>query len=837
MPKSRRSGRLLPDDRKASEDVELPGNAQTAELEKANQHLEAEVAERKRVQHALDEARRRERAFFEKALDVLCAINIRGEFTQVSPASEKVWGYTPDELIGRKYIELVVPDDLAKTNRAALDVISGKVATDFENRYLHKNGSLVPIMWTAYWSEDEQLMFCVARDISERKRMELELQKAHDAALESARLKSEFLANMSHEIRTPMNGIIGMTELALKTRLTAEQREYLEMVKVSADALLTLINDILDFSKVEAGKLELEPTAFSLRESLGDTMKAMALRAHEKGLELLFHVPREMPDALIGDPGRLRQIIINLVGNAIKFTEHGEVSVRVGGEIQDEETLTLRFDIADTGIGIAPDKREFIFDAFTQADSSTTRRYGGTGLGLAISQKLVELMGGRIWLTSELGKGSSFHFTARFGRVLESVGQTPAPEPESLRGQRVLVVDDNATNRFILEEVLNSWGMKPTTVEGGHSALALLERSTADGKPFPLIILDSQMPEMDGFTLTSRIRETIESQDNKIIMLTSSGQGSDVARARELGIAAYLTKPVKQSDLFNAIQSVASLPTMGAEVALTSSATEPLRRGPARLRILLAEDNAVNQALALRLLGMEGHDVTVANNGREAIRVLEQNRFDLILMDVQMPEMGGFEATKIIREREQAAGGHIPIIAMTAHALKGDRERCLEAGMDSYVSKPIHPDGLFQAIDAVLGVTPTDSTPVLDAHPVVLLDEAGLMKRFSGNIDLLREVAEIFLEDYPTNILETRNALAENDLERLRRAAHALKGAIGNFAAHDAYRAAERLETAAGGGDVSRCAEAYQDFEEHAGRLVESLNELVNRIRPPQPRD
>ena len=684
-------------------------------------------------------------------------------------------------------------------------------------------------------------------DIDDQKRAEEAERRAKEAAEAASRAKSEFLANVSHEIRTPMNAILGMTELAIETSGSDEQRQYLTIVKSSADALLNVINDLLDFSKIEAGKLELDPAEFSLRQVLGETLRALALRAHKKGLELVCQIQPDVPDALFGDAGRLRQILLNLVGNAIKFTEEGEVVVRIeagptdGAAERDSPegrsgpSQVLGFSVSDTGIGIPLDKQQKIFQAFEQEDNSTTRRYGGTGLGLSIATRLVALMHGEIGVESEPGRGSTFRFTARFGLQPDQPDRPLVRPLVELQGLRVLIVDDNATNRQILEGWFRGWRTEPTVVADGLEALDALWRASASGRPFPLVVLDARMPGIDGLALAERILQSPELSPTRIILLTSDDLHGEVARFRELGIAAYAMKPVQQEELLEIIYRVLSRPE-----PIEAPADRPARPSGEDAPSLIPAEPAASAAGCAscwpRTMTSTSSSSTTScaaevttsssRRRRKALEALDHSSFDLMLLDIQMPELDGFQVIEVLRRREQTAGGHLPVVALTAHAMKEDRERCLQAGMDDYLSKPIRAAELFAVIDRVLAGRPASEAPLASStEPGILVDPDTLLAACDDDPVLLGKLIRVFQSNVPGSLARVQEAITRQDPAQLRESAHQLRGLLSTFSP-EAAQAAALLEAMGAGGELGDAASAFEtlaDLIERLGPLLENL--------------
>jgi two-component system, sensor histidine kinase and response regulator len=802
--------------------------------ERVNQRtseLQNEVAERKQAERSLKERTNFLNSLIESSPVGIVAIGTDDAIQMCNPAFEKLFQYHEEDILEKPLVELLANPNFREEIASNIKRLRQGESTHIVTRRRKRDGTLVDVeAYSVPLSIDGIRTGAVLlyQDITERKQAEEALLRAKEAAESANRAKSEFLANMSHEIRTPMNGIMGMTELVLDTQLDAEQRNYLNLAKVSADSLLSLINDVLDYSKIEAGKLEIDSIDFNLGDSLGDTMKTLSLRAHQKGLELAFEIEPAVPDALVGDPGRLRQIIINLVGNGIKFTEQGEVVVYVTTESRTPDQIELHFTVADTGIGIPLDKQASIFEAFNQADGSMTRRYGGTGLGLSISSRLVDLMGGRIWVESEPGKGARFHFTVRFG-LQKAPARTIVPrDPETLRDMRVLVVDDNATNRHILIKTLENWRMQPTAVESGAKAIVTLGEAAGLGRTFPLILLDAQMPEMDGFAVAESIKRNPDWKAATVMMLSSAGQRGDAVRCRELGVAAYLTKPIRPSELLDAILTALGTRTRG-DTPDSLITRHSLRENRSHLRILLAEDNPVNQLLALRLLEKQGHLVTVAANGRKALEALENATYDVVLMDVQMPEMDGLEATRAIREKEKTTGGHIPIVAVTAHAMKGDEDRCLAAGMDLYLTKPLRTQELLATLEEITkregsAGHAADALPKKSSADAV--DLADVLERLDGDRTLFDELTHVFQEDCPKTLDGMRRAIALHDPKSLERLAHTLKGSSANLSAFAVSQAAGEIERLAQSDGVGGTSDQFRILQDEIERLFSELEVL-----------
>ncbi len=781
-----------------------------------------DISERKHADAALRRSEQQFREISENIHEVFFTLAPDPlHFSYVSRAYDDIWGAPRQGVYDdpSAWLHSVHPDDFAQTQHQFLLCAQGMpVETEF--RIIRSDQSVRSIHARTFPVRDAQGKFIrvvgIAEDVSERHRMMAALQAAKEAAESGSRVKGEFLANMSHEIRTPMNGILGMTELALETELSEEQREYLLAVKSSGESLLQLLNDILDFSKVEAGKLDIEFIEFNLHDCVHDTVKALALRAHEKGLEFAYEVAPQVPESVIGDPLRLRQVLTNLISNAIKFTALGEVVVGLDAEACPSEPgapsrSRLTFAVTDSGVGIPKAKQDGIFEAFMQADSSITRSFGGTGLGLAISRRLVELMGGQISVQSEEGKGSRFEFSMPV--TVQAPKPSPkASSPEMLQGIRILVVDDNDTNREILLRATRDWGMVPFAVNSAGTALQDLERALAQQQPYRIVLLDAHMPDMDGFQLAERLQCDPRMAGTVIMMLTSSGQRGDAARCRQLGVAAYLVKPIRKHELLLAILAVLGKASYPEQPLITRHSLRETHPG---LRVLVAEDNPINQMLIVRFLEKEGHTPELARSGGEAVALAQSGRFDLAFMDIQMPDMDGFAATAAIRAREQETGSHLPIFAMTAHVMKGDQERCLDAGMDGYIPKPVK----LASIQQVLAGIPRRHSPQPWNQ-----DEA--LERVGGDQSLLMEIVRIFLQEYPTLISSLRHALEERDAEALGKAAHRLKGEVGCLCGGPVFGLVCQFENFARRQDFAAAAHALGQAE----RELESLRGALEQM-------
>lgn len=796
-------------------------------------HAQFTISQRKQMEDVLREREERYRTIIESTEDGYYELNFAGNFTFYNDSLCKILGYSGDEITSIDRQQFIDEQDAEKVAESFKYVQqTGKPSKLIEWTLIKKDGSKCIVESSASLIRDakgrQTGVRGFIRDITKRKRAEA-LNQAKTTAEAASKSKSIFLANMSHEIRTPLNSIIGLVELMLSTDIKDELKEDLEVVKSAAHALLAVINDILDFSKIEAGKLALEETPFKMRDFLGESLKIMATRSHDKRLELVYEVSSDVPDNLVGDPARFRQVLLNLVGNAIKFTDRGEIVVSIKCEEKTEKEAHLLFSVKDTGIGIPEEKLKNIFGAFNQVDTGTSRRYGGTGLGLAISSQLVGLMGGRIWVESRPDIGSTFQFTTRFGLAKDYKDRedTGALPDVNLKGIKALVVDDNKTSQRIIKELLESWQMSPVVASGAEEAKDLLIRHNNSEAPFKLITIDSDMPESDGFSLAKWIINQ-DALDINVIMMLAHSSLRTRCNVQQL---ANITKPVRPSDLMDAIL-----------VALGKRKEQPkdVKKTPEQiattftrpLRILVAEDTPFNQKFIQRLLERWGHQAVIVENGRLAVEALETSavdKFDLVLMDVQIPEMDGFEATAAIRKQENKIGGYIPIIAMTAHAMKGDRERCLEAGMDDYVSKPISSEALLKAIQGLIPEELQQDIPASEKSekPAVSLGKDALLNAFDNDWDFLKEAVDMFVSDYPPMIETIKDALKAKDANSIRRTAHALKGMVGNFQAKTAAKAAFNLEEMGRNSEFSGMSQACKTLISELAGLEKTLLGLV----------
>ncbi len=795
-------------------------------------HAQYTINKRKEAEEALLASEERYRTIIENIEDGYYETDLSGRLTFFNEAAQKILQIDPQALEGmhirkalRAETDLSLVERLEKileVGESAEMIDCGFDTPDGRHRFLEASVSLIKD------SKDGPRGFRgIIRDVTRRKRAE-ELKREKAAAEAANRSKSEFLANMSHEIRTPLNAIIGLVELLKDTPLNDEQREDLGVVTSSAYSLLAIINDILDFSKIEAGKLELEDIRFNLQDFLGETLKIMAREAHRKGIELACRVAPEVPELLVGDPNRLRQILLNLVGNAIKFTESGEVVVSVSADPSAENTAGLRFSVKDTGIGISEEKQEAVFSPFQQADGSTTRRFGGTGLGLAVSRQLVGLMGGQLWVESQPKQGSEFQFTARLRVQAEEAERKPFSIAAQVEGTlRALVVDDNETYRSIIKELLVSWGIETETEPGAEGALTRLKQ----GDVFGLLVVDSEMPDTDGEAFLAALPEASNGPVPAIVMLTAMSRKirRDAAASEK---RAFVKKPVRPGELFEAARTVLGLKPKTDRVPAEEEEGTPSEAGPA-LDILVAEDTTFNQKFISRLLGRWGHRATIVDDGLQAIEILKSKYFDLVLMDVQMPNLDGFSATREIRKQEQKSGGHIPIIAMTAHAMKGDRERCLDAGMDDYISKPISAEKLLHSMRILAGkaagkekapsLAPKGETSASEAP----IDKQAVLKAFDDDLDFFREAVELFIAEYPAMLVEIRAAVSAGKANVLERTAHALKGMVANFRSDAATQAAYSLEKMGREKTLDQAAQAVETLSSRVDNLGRQLRSFL----------
>jgi PAS domain S-box-containing protein len=823
--------------RKDGKLVDVEVHAAPLKLDNGDCHVLAvyqDISERLEAQRALRESEQLFRTLSAAAPVGIFHCDAQGGVVYGNGRMVEMTGWAHEKAAGYGFLQAVHPDDREKILKSWREAAEreGIVAESFRCVTPDGRALWVDIFLRALRNERGKVagLIGVMQDVTERHESQERLREAKEAAEAASRAKSEFLANMSHEIRTPMNGILGMTELALDTELKAVQREYLEMVKSSADALLGIIDDILDFSKIEAGRMDLETVPFSLLDCIEGSLEPLAVRAQQKGLELSWGIQGELPEILLGDPTRLRQILINLVGNAIKFTKQGEVSVQAEKLPLVAAAIPIRISVSDTGIGIPKEKHQQIFAAFSQADTSTTREFGGTGLGLSISARLIQLMGGQIEVNSEPGRESAFRLTIPFMPGIAPKDAVPATVDSDLMHKKVLVVDDSEINRHLLLHLLSQWGMEPTCAENGPEALRIFEKSLEEGAPFPIVLLDQNMPQMNGYQVAEELRGMASNEQPAIVILSSAPSVADMERARRLGIERRLVKPLRRSTLLEVIREGLRMPSSLENVPILP---REMRTSPG-LRLLLAEDNPVNQKLAIHLLEKMGHHVTLAVNGREAVDTFKRNTFDAILMDIQMPVMSGVEATHEIRERERASGGHIPIIAMTAHAMAGDAEKYLSAGMDGYVSKPVRTGLLRAEIDRLAGTAErVGQQQVKEAEkemPGPFIDFGELLARVESDRELLRDLLAVFKEEFTRHSHALRSAVEARDADQVALKAHILKGMLANLAAHEAAETAAHLESLGRNGATAEFEKSLAKFEAIGKALLQEVDAGASEV-------
>jgi PAS domain S-box-containing protein len=816
-----------------------------------------DVTARVAAEDALQHSHARFKKLFDANIIGIMLADLSGRVLEANDAYLALTGYTRDDLLaGRLRWDKLTPPEYRELDLKAIDSLNRTgVSPPWEKQYIRKDGSRVPVMLgVSMLDNSTSECICFVVDMTEQKQAEAQLLRAKEEADSANQSKSLFLANMSHEIRTPMNAIIGLTELVLDSALTPQQRDNLSAVAESAESLLSLINHILDFSKIEAGKLELDNVEFSLRTMVAGALKTLSLAAHRKGLELVGDIRPDVPDRLIGDVVRLRQIVMNLLGNAIKFTDAGEVVLRVAVSNHNDSLMELKFDVSDTGIGIPENRQHAIFEAFEQVHTSINRKYGGTGLGLSITSKLAQMMGGRVWLKSEPGHGSTFFVTSHVRQSPSEISALPT-SPAPLDGLRVLIVDDNATSRQQLMDLLSAWRLRPLAVDGAKEAINALKRirKSADAG-FAFTLIDAQMPNVDGFELAKQIRADFSDRaGHLLIMLSSPDRAAELARCDQAGLEAPINKPINESELLDTLMSLRlgagdeTAPTLPARIV------EIARKS---LRVLLVEDSLFNQKLGIALLEKRGHQVAVANNGREAVEIFFRQPFDRVLMDVQMPEMDGLEAMQVIRQREARIGSHVPIIAMTAQALSGDRERCLAAGMDEYLTKPIRSDLMYETLEADFpnAVFPKESPPKpararrgssasatgrpqsLPQSPAIngqksngLVNWQHSLSIVGGDQKLLRDVVEACLEDWPRWTQGFEQGLAEQEPAVFRRAAHSVRGACRTFGLERLVEPSHELESLALAGNLTAAKQLLESLWPEFQACQNELQEFLAR--------